>query len=229
MNDEKSPQVIIYETAEGIAKVSVRLEDETVWLTQQQLADLYGTSRPNVTMHIRNIFSHGELAEAAVCKKFLQTAADGKNYEVLFYNLDMIISLGYRINSKVATKFRQWATLRLREYVVKGFAIDDDRLKEAGGGYWKELLERIRDIRASEKVFYRQILDIYSTSIDYDPSAGESISFFKKVQNKIHYAVHGQTAAEVICQRGEAIPWQPEENRSLSEEANRGQWEMIVV
>ena len=205
MNDEKPPQVIIYETADGIAKVSVRLEDETVWLTQLQLADLYGTSRPNVTMHIRNIFSAGELFETAVCKKFLQTAADGKNYEVLFYNLDMIISLGYRINSKVATRFRQWATLRLREYVIKGFTLDDDRLKGAGGGgYWKELLERIRDIRASEKVFYRQILDIYATSIDYDPCADESIAFFKKVQNKIHYAVHGQTAAEVIYTRADA-------------------------
>jgi hypothetical protein len=208
MRDEpenKPPQIIIYETDDKVARVSVRLEDESVWLTQQQLSELYGTSRPNVTMHIKNIFSDGELNEDSVCKKFLQTAADGKNYEVLFYNLDMIISLGYRINSKVATQFRQWATIRLREYIVKGFTMDDARLKElGGGGYWKELLERIRDIRASEKVFYRQILDIYATSMDYDPDADESVAFFKKVQNKIHYAVHGQTAAEVIYTRADA-------------------------
>ena len=203
--ENKPPQIIIYETDDKIAKVSVRLENESVWLTQQQLAELYGTSRPNVTMHIKNIFAGSELHENAVCKKFLQTAADGKAYEVLFYNLDMIISLGYRINSKVATKFRQWATIRLREYITKGFAMDDARLKElGGGGYWKELLARIRDIRASEKVFYRQILDIYATSIDYDAKADASIAFFKKVQNKIHYAVHGQTAAEVIYTRADA-------------------------
>ena len=199
------PKVIIYETDDNIAKISVRLEDETVWLTQQQLSELYDTSRPNVTMHIKNIFADGELNETAVSKKFLQTAADGKNYEVLFYNLDMIISLGYRINSKVATRFRQWATVRLREYITKGFTMDDDRLKNlGGGGYWQELLARIRDIRASEKVFYRQILDIYATSIDYDPNADESVAFFKKVQNKVHYAVHGQTAAEVIHTRADA-------------------------
>ena len=199
------PKIIIYETDDQIAKISVRLEDDTVWLTQQQLSELYDTSRPNVTMHIKNIFADRELREDAVCKKFLQTASDGKNYEVLFYNLDMIISLGYRINSKVATRFRQWATVRLREYIIKGFTMDDDRLKELGGGdYWKELLARIRDIRASEKVFYRQVLDIYATSIDYDPNAGESIAFFKKVQNKIHYAVHGRTAAEVIHARADA-------------------------
>jgi len=203
--ENRMPKIIIYETDDKVAKVSVRLEDENVWLTQQQLAELYGTSRPNVTMHIRNIFADGELLADAVCKKFLQTAADDKNYEVLFYNLDMIISLGYRINSKVATQFRQWATVRLREYIVKGFAMDDDRLKElGGGGYWKELLERIRDIRASEKVFYRQVLDIYATSIDYASDADESVAFFRKVQNKIHYAVHGQTAAEVIYNRTDA-------------------------
>jgi len=203
--DNKPPQIIIYETDDKVARVSVRLDGETVWLTQQQLSELYGTSRPNVTMHIKNIFSAGELSEDAVCKKCLQTAADGKNYEVLFYNLDMIISLGYRINSKVATQFRQWATARLREYIIKGFTMDDARLKElGGGGYWKELLERIRDIRASEKVFYRQILDIYATSVDYDPNADDSVAFFKKVQNKIHYAVYGQTAAEVIYSRADA-------------------------
>jgi len=205
IQDNTSSQIIIYETDGAIAKVSVRLDGETVWLNQAQLSELYGTSRPNVTMHIKNIFSDGELHENSVCKKFLQTAADGKNYEVIFYNLDMIISLGYRINSKIATKFRQWATARLREYITKGFTLDDERLKEfGGGGYWKELLERIRDIRASEKVFYRQVLDIYATSIDYDPKTDESAAFFKKVQNKIHYAVHGQTAAEVIYSRADA-------------------------
>ncbi len=203
--DNTPPQIIIYETDDKVARVIVRLENETVWLTQQQVSDLYGTSRPNVTMHIKNIFSDGELNENAVCKKCLHTAADGKNYEVLFYNLNMIISLGYRINSKVATQFRQWATVRLREYIIKGFTMDDARLKElGGGGYWKELLERIRDIRASEKVFYRQVLDIYATSVDYDPEADESVAFFRKVQNKIHFAVHGQTAAEVICSRADA-------------------------
>ncbi|AHF89238.1 toxin Fic [Opitutaceae bacterium TAV5] len=209
MNDHESPppdsQFILYQDKNGNTGVNVRFEGETVWLSQQQLSELYGTSRPNVTMHIKNIFSDGELRENSVCKKFLQTAADGKSYEVLFYNLDMIISLGYRINSKVATRFRQWATVRLREYIIKGFAMDDDRMKNlGGGGYWKELLERIRDIRASEKVFYRQILDIYATSIDYDPNADESVAFFKKVQNKIHYAVHGHTAAEVIYNRADA-------------------------
>jgi hypothetical protein len=197
--------VIIYETAAGIAKVSVRLEDETVWLTNLQLAQLFQVSKATVSEHVKNIFDSGELAPEAVVRNFRTTAADGKTYDMAHYNLDMIISLGYRINSKVATRFRQWATLRLREYVIKGFTLDDDRLKGAGGGgYWKELLERIRDIRSSEKVFYRQILDIYATSIDYDPCADESIAFFKKVQNKIHYAVHGQTAAEVIYTRADA-------------------------
>ena len=160
MNDEKPPQVIIYETAAGIAKVSVRLEDETVWLTNLQLAQLFQVSKATVSEHVKNIFDSGELAPEAVVRNFRTTAADGKTYDMAHYNLDMIISLGYRINSKVATRFRQWATLRLREYVIKGFTLDDDRLKGAGGGgYWKELLERIRDIRSSEKVFYRQILD----------------------------------------------------------------------
>jgi hypothetical protein len=166
---------------------------------------LFGVERPGITQHIKNIFSEGELEEVSVSKKFLRTAADGKNYNTKHYNLDMIISLGYRINSKIATQFRIWATKRLNEYIRKGFTIDDERLKNlGGGGYWKELLQRIRDIRASEKVFYRQVLEIYATSIDYDPKADVSMLFFKKVQNKIHYAVHGQTAAEVIFNRADA-------------------------
>ncbi|MDR3088714.1 MAG: virulence RhuM family protein [Desulfobulbaceae bacterium] len=203
--NNKPPEIIIYETDGGIAKVSVRLEGETVWLTNLQLAQLFHCTKSTVSEHIKNIFDSGELMPDSVVRKFRTTAADGKTYDMSYYNLDMIISLGYRINSKVATRFRQWATVRLREYIIKGFVMDDDRLKElGGGGYWKELLERIRDIRASEKVFYRQVLDIYATSIDYDPEADESVAFFKKVQNKIHYAVHGQTAAEVIYNRADA-------------------------
>jgi hypothetical protein len=161
--------------------------------------------RSGITQHIKNIFSESELQEHSVSKKFLRTAADGKNYNTKHYNLDMIISLGYRVNSKIATQFRIWATKRLSEYIRKGFAIDDERLKNlGGGGFWKELLQRIRDIRASEKVFYRQVLEIYATSIDYDPKDDVSIEFFKKVQNKIHFAVHGQSAAEVIFNRVDA-------------------------
>ncbi len=204
-SDNKPPQIVIYETDDRSARVSVRLDGETVWLTNQQLAQLFHVSKSTVSEHIKNIFDSGELSPDAVVRNFRTTAVDGKNYDMSFYNLDMIISLGYRINSKVATQFRQWATVRLRDYIIKGFTMDDARLKElGGGGYWKELLERIRDIRASEKVFYRQVLDIYATSIDYDPDADESVAFFRKVQNKIHFAVHGQTAAEVICSRADA-------------------------
>ena len=208
MSDEsesKPPQIIIYETDDKVARVSVRLEDDSAWLTNAQLAQLFQVTKSTVSEHIKNIFDSGELLPDSVVRNFRTTAADGKMYNMSFYNLDMTISLGYRINSKVATQFRQWATIRLREYIIKGFTMDDARLKElGGGGYWKELLERIRDIRASEKVFYRQILDIYATSMDYDPDADESVAFFKKVQNKIHYAVHGQTAAEVIYTRADA-------------------------
>lgn len=196
---------IIFKTEDEQVSVDVRFEEETIWLTQDQIASLFGVERPGITQHIKNIFAEEELQENAVSKKFLRTAADGKNYQTKHYNLDMIISLGYRVNSKVATQFRMWATKRLNEYIRKGFTMDDDRLKNlGGGGYWKELLQRIRDIRASEKVFYRQVLDIYATSIDYDPKANVSIAFFKKVQNKIHYAIHGQTAAEVIFNRADA-------------------------
>lgn len=204
-NKNTNTEFIIFKTEDENISVDVRLENETIWLTQDQIAALYGIERPGITQHIKNIFTEAELDEKSVSKKFLRTAADGKNYNTKHYNLDMIISLGYRVNSKIATQFRIWATKRLNEYIRKGFTMDDERLKNLGGGsYWKELLQRIRDIRASEKVFYRQVLDIYATSIDYDPKADVSIAFFKKVQNKIHFAVHGQTAAEVIFNRADA-------------------------
>lgn len=197
--------IIIYTPEDGSAKIDVRLIDETVWLNQEQLVKLYDSSKSNISEHIKNIFSDGELEENLVVRFFRTTANDGKNYNVKYYNLDMIISLGYRIKSKVATNFRRWATQKLKEYLIKGFAIDDERLKGNGGGsYWKELLDRIRDIRSSEKVLYRQVLDLYATSVDYDPKSEESIEFFKIVQNKLHYATHGHTAAEIIYQRADA-------------------------
>lgn len=202
---DESNKIIIYTAGDGQTKIDVKLEDETLWLTQAQMCDLYQTSKSNVSEHIKHIFEEGELQEDAVVRKFRTTAADGKSYSTTFYNLDMIIALGYRIRSIIATRFRQWATLRLKEYIVKGFTLDDERLKKLGGGnYWKELLERIRDIRATEKVLYRQVLEIYATSIDYDPKAAVSQDFFKKVQNKIHYAIHGHTAAELIIERADA-------------------------
>lgn len=205
LNQNYNSEFIIFKTEDEKIEVDVRLTGQDVWLTQDQLASLYGVERPGITQHIKNIFTDGELQEESVSKKFLRTAADGKNYNTKHYNLDMIISLGYRVNSKIATQFRIWATKRLNEYIRKGFTMDDERLKNlGGGGYWKELLQRIRDIRASEKVFYRQVLDIYATSIDYDPKAEVSIAFFKKIQNKVHYAVHGQTAAEIIFNRADA-------------------------
>ena len=198
-------KIIIYQSAGGTPNIEVHVENETVWLSQAKIVELFTTSKANVSEHIKHIFEEGELERNSVVRNFRITATDGKDYDVEHYNLDMIISLGYRIKSSVATNFRIWATARLREYIVKGFAMDDDRLKEMGsGGYWKELLARIRDIRASEKVFYRQILDIYATSIDYERNADASIAFFKKVQNKVHYAVHGHTAAEVIHDRVDA-------------------------
>ncbi len=204
-NDAPNSEIIIYEGDSGQPSIEVRIEGETVWLTQAKLAELFKTSRPNITMHIKNIFDEGELNEDSVCKDLLHTATDGKKYNTKHYNLDLIISLGYRVKSQIATKFRQWATLRLREYIVKGFAMDDQRLKESGGGnYWKELLDRIRDIRSSEKVLYRQVLDLFATSQDYNPKRKESIAFFKVVQNKLHYAAHGNTAAEVIAKRADA-------------------------
>ncbi len=198
-------EIIIYQTDDGTTNIEVKLEDETVWLTQQQLVELYQSSKSNVSEHIKHIFEEGELDECAVVRKFRTTAADGKNYNVTYYNLDMIISLGYRIKSSIATNFRRWATERLKEYIIKGFTMDDERLKGNGGGiYWKELLDRIRDIRSSEKVLYRQVLDLYATSVDYDPHSEDSIRFFKIVQNKLHFAAHGHTAAEVIFERADA-------------------------
>ena len=202
---ENLGDIIIYQTDDGETQIDVKFEDETVWLTQAQLCELYQTSKANVSEHIKNIFTEGELDEDSVVRKFRTTAADGKSYMTAYYNLDMIISLGYRIKSRIATHFRRWATERLKEYMIKGFALDDKRLKELGGGdYWKELLDRIRDIRSSEKVMYRQVLDLYATSVDYDPKSSESIAFFKMVQNKLHYAAHGHTAAEVIYERADA-------------------------
>ncbi len=198
-------RILIYTGQDGLTKIDVKLEEDTLWLTQAQMCELYQTSKSNVSEHIKHIFEEGELQEGAVVRKFRTTAADGKSYLTTFYNLDMIIALGYRVRSIIATRFRQWATIRLKEYITKGFTLDDDRLKKLGGdGYWKELLERIRDIRSTEKVMYRQVLEIYATSIDYDPRAMVSQKFFQKVQNKIHYAIHGHTAAELIVERADA-------------------------
>ena len=198
-------EIIIYQDRDGLAKVNVKIENETLWLTQLQIAELFGVDKSGISRHLTKIFESGELDENSVVAKNATTASDGKTYDTLWYNLDAIIAVGYRVNSKRATAFRIWATNVLKEYMIKGFALDDNRLKElGGGGYFKELLERIRDIRASEKVFYRQVLEIYATSVDYDPKAEVSVQFFRKVQNKIHYAVHGETAAEVIYHRADA-------------------------
>jgi len=195
-------EIIIYQTSDGEPKIDVKLEDENIWLNQQQIAELYQSSRTNVVEHIKHIYEEGELVETATCRKFRQVQKEGKrevSREIPFFNLDMIISLGYRINSKTATIFRIWATERLKEYIKKGFTVDSDRLKNLGGGnYWKELLDTIRDIRSSEKVMYRQVLDLYATAIDYNPTSSDSIQFFKIVQNKLHFAAHGNTAAEIV-------------------------------
>lgn len=201
-------EILIYQAGEGQPRIEVRLEDETVWLSQQQMAELFQTGIPNINEHIKNIFAEGELDESSTVRNFRIVRLEGKRQvarEIAFYNLDMIISLGYRVKSLIATQFRRWATQRLSEYMRKGFTLDDQRLKQLGGGdYWQELLDRIRDIRSSEKVMYRQVLDLYATSVDYDPKSRESIAFFKVVQNKLHFAVHGQTAAEVIYARADA-------------------------
>ncbi len=200
-------EILVYQTEDGLTRLDVKFEDETVWLTQMQMADLYQTSRTNVTEHIRHIYEEGELSETSTCRKFRQVRKEGNRQvarEIPYYNLDMIISLGYRVKSIIATQFRKWATERLKEYIIKGFTMDDERLKGGGGAYWKELLDRIRDIRSSEKVLYRQVLDLYATAVDYDPRSAESVRFFKIVQNKLHYAAHGHTAAEVIYQRADA-------------------------
>lgn len=206
--EDNNNNIIIYQTDDGLTKIDVKLENDTVWLSQQQMAELYGTSRTNIIEHINNIYNEEELDKNSTCQNFRHVQKEGNrmvNREIPFYNLDMIISLGYRVKSKVATNFRKWATERLKEYMIKGFTMDDERLKGNGeGNYWKELLARIKDIRSSEKVLYRQVLDLYATAVDYNPKDEKSIEFFKIVQNKLHYAAHGHTAPEVIYERADS-------------------------
>lgn len=208
MTDRNNSEILIYQSENGVTKIDVTFKDETVWLSQQQMAELFQTSRTNVVEHIKHIYEEGELDEKSTCRKFRQVRKEGNrdvSRELPFYNLDMIISLGYRVKSKIATNFRRWATERLKEYMIKGFTMDDEQLKNLGGGnYWKELLDRIRDIRSSEKVMYRQVLDLYATSVDYNPKSSESVAFFKMVQNKLHFAAHGHTAAEIIYERADS-------------------------
>lgn len=204
-NDETPSQFLIYQAEDGKTRLDVRLENETVWLTQSQMGELFQTTKQNISLHLKNIFKDGELEEESVVKEFLTTAADGKTYTVSHYNLDAIISVGYRVKSVRATQFRIWATQRLKEYIVKGFALDDERLKQGGqkARYFQELLQRIRDIRSSERNFYQKVTDIYATSIDYRKDDKLTHDFFATVQNKMHYAVHGQTAAEMITKRAD--------------------------
>ena len=203
-NARPAGEIVLYQRGDA-PTIDVLLSGDTVWLSLNQLADLLGRDKSTISRHISNVFAEGELERHSVVAEFATTAADGKTYRVEHFNLDVIISVGYRVKSQQGTQFRIWATQRLREYLVKGFTMDDARLKKLGGGsYWKELLDRIRDIRSSEKVLYRQVLDLYATSVDYDPQAEASMLFFKTVQNKLHYAAHGQTAAEVIALRADA-------------------------
>ena len=205
MNDFNSGEIIIYQGKDGLTKIDVKMENESVWLTLDQMADLFDRNKSTISRHIKNIFEENELTRDSVVANFATTAADGKTYQVDYYNLDVIISVGYRVKSIIGTHFRQWATERIKEYMIKGFTMDDERLKNLGGGnYWKELLDRIRDIRSSEKVLYRQVLDLYATSVDYNPKSTESITFFKIVQNKLHFAAHGHTASEVIYERADS-------------------------
>lgn len=198
-------EIILYQSEDGQTKVEVRMEGETVWLSQSQMAELFLTTKQNVSLHVKNIFSEGELEDSSVVKEYLTTAADGKNYSTKFYNLDVIISVGYRVKSHRGTQFRIWATQRLREYIIKGFTLDDERLKRAGQmSYFDELLARIRDIRSSEKVFYQKVKDLYATSIDYDADHAQTVEFFKIIQNKLLWAVSKQTAAEIIAARAKA-------------------------
>lgn len=198
-------EIIIYQTDDGLTKINVNMQEETVWLSLDQMAELFQRDKSTISRHIKKIFEEGELQRNSVVANFATTAADGKVYNVDYYNLDVIISVGYRVKSQRGVQFRIWATNVLKEYMIKGFAMDDERLKgNAGGNYWKELLDRIRDIRSSEKVLYRQVLDLYATSVDYDPRSDESVKFFKIVQNKLHYAAHGHTAAEVIYERADS-------------------------
>lgn len=208
MTEQPSGEVLLYQREDGTTAIEVRFEHESVWLTQTQLAELFQTTQQNISLHLKNIYDEGELDEGATHKDFLSVRTEGSRSverKVAHYNLDAVLSLGYRVKSGTATRFRIWATERLREYLIKGFTMDDEKLKNLGGGqYWRELLERIRDIRSSEKVMYRQVLDLYATSVDYDSKAEESVEFFKIVQNKLHFAAHGRTAAEVIAARADA-------------------------
>ena len=198
-------QIIMYQTEDGLTKIDVKVENDTVWLNQDQMAELFQRDKSTISRHIKNIFEEGELNKESVVAKIATTAADGKTYDVEYYSLDVIISVGYRVKSLRGTQFRIWANRVLKEYMIKGFAMNDDLLKSSGGGdYFKELLDRIRDIRSSERVFYRQILDIYATSIDYDKNADTSILFFKTVQNKMHFAVSGHTAPEIVYLRADS-------------------------
>lgn len=207
-NHQSQGEIIVYQSKDGMTRVDVRFEGDSVWLTQAQLVTLYHSSKSNISEHIRHIFEDGELKEEATVRKFRTVQTEGArevSRELTYFNLDMIIAIGYRVRTPVGIQFRQWATERLKEYMRKGFTMDDERLKGNGGGdYWKELLARIRDIRSSEKVMYRQVLDLYATSVDYNPHSAESVRFFRIVQNKLHYAAHGHTAAEVIYQRADA-------------------------
>ncbi len=203
---ENKSELIIYQTEDGQTKLQVKMEDETVWLTQDQMAELFDKGRTTITEHIQNTFKEGELGENAVCREFRRTGSDGKEYAVKHYNLDVIISVGYRVKSLRGTQFRIWATQRLKEYIVKGFTLDDERLKQGGqkARYFQELLQRIRDIRSSERNFYQKVTDIYATSIDYRKDDLLTEEFFATVQNKMHYAVHGHTAAEIIIKRADS-------------------------
>ena len=202
-------EIVIYESNDGLVRVDVTLDGDTVWLSLDQLAQLFGRDKSTISRHIKNIYAEGELDQEATVAKNATVQTEGNRQvrrEIAYYNLDAILSVGYRVNSRQATAFRQWATRVLKEYLVKGFALDDDRLKGNGGGsYWRELLDRIRDIRSSEKVLYRQVLDLYATAVDYDPKANESTRFFKTVQNKLHFSAHGQTATEVIFNRADVL------------------------
>lgn len=201
-------ELILYQTEDGLTKINVNMRDETVWLSLDQMAELFGRDKSTISRHIRNVFSEGELSQDATVANFATVQMEGDREvtrDITYYNLDVIISVGYRVKSQRGVQFRIWATERLKEYLIKGFALDDERLKGNGGGdYWKELLDRIRDIRSSEKMLYRQVLDLYATSMDYDPKSEESVRFFQIVQNKLHYAAHGHTAAEVIFARADA-------------------------
>ena len=201
MGKQKENGIVLYQDENGVTRVTVRFSDDDVWLTQNQIAEIYDTTKQNVGQHIKNIVSDGELSEGSVVKNFFTTALDGKEYDTKHYNLDMIIAIGYRVQSQIATRFRRWATGRLHEYIQKGFAMDDERLKQGGSRYFRELLQRIRDIRSSERNFYQQVTDIYATATDYDPRADLTRTFFATIQNKLHFAVHEHTAAEVIYER----------------------------